>query len=491
MKNYKLNIHEFETFNKNKYIFDNNQGIVIPSSKEISYVVNNFQKPKETIVRDLEVKFGTQKSDAMSIYNYINDLISQGMFISQDSEVISCKNISYKDVLRSPSSQLVLILTEACNMRCKYCIYSDYYPGIKSYSNKEMSISTALKAVDKYILFHKEKQRMGILVEPSITFYGGEPFLKFDVIRAVINYCEQKNFKAKFFATTNGTIMSNEIIDYIIEKDIHVAFSLDGHKENHDRNRVLVNNSPTFELVFENIKKIQNKRNHVNKKQVLIFCVTLDLETDVEKIVNFFDENDALFSPYIVRYNKVADFGTNYYNNQDLKNNVLSKSFNKLYKKFYNMVSDEKSTKVTPALKSLYSSMFLVSYKQKFSGNDCKEMCIPGSKVAVSPDEKIYVCEKVNQSCPIGTLDEGLCLEKINSLANRFINIINENCKNCTVSRLCEMCYAQMICKDDLCFSETACKNTFSAIKNSLTTFYSLLENNEKIAETIFSEKNI
>lgn len=287
MNNYKLNIYEFETMNRNKYIYDNNSGTVIPSSIEISYIINNFEKPKEMIGQGLKTIFDIDEHEFLSIYHYVNDLFNEGMFILSDSSMISDKRISYRDVLRSPSSQLILILTEACNMRCKYCIYSDYYPGLKSYSNKEMNISTALKAVDKYIAFHKEKQQHGILAEPSITFYGGEPFLKFKIIEDVINYCEQKNFKCKFFVTTNGTIMNDKIIDLIIEKDIYVAFSIDGHRENHDRNRVLTNNIPTHDIVFKNIKKIQEKRNQLEKKQVLMFCVTFDLETDMEKVIDF------------------------------------------------------------------------------------------------------------------------------------------------------------------------------------------------------------
>jgi uncharacterized protein len=132
-----------------------------------------------------------------------------------------------------------------------------------------MSVSTAIKAVDKYVGFHNEKHKRGIIIEPSITFYGGEPFLKFEIIKSVVNYCKSKNFKAKIYATTNGTIINDEIIDFIIENEIHVMFSLDGYKENHDRNRVFANNIPTFELILENIKKIQKKKKKAGKRTIV------------------------------------------------------------------------------------------------------------------------------------------------------------------------------------------------------------------------------
>ena len=52
MNNLKLNFFEFETLNHNKYIFDNNTGVVIPSSKEIKYIIKNFDKSETKILRD-------------------------------------------------------------------------------------------------------------------------------------------------------------------------------------------------------------------------------------------------------------------------------------------------------------------------------------------------------------------------------------------------------------------------------------------------------
>ena len=143
------------------------------------------------------------------------------------------------------------------------------------------------------------------------------------------------------------------------------------------------------------------------------------------------------------------------------------------------------------ALKGLFSTIGLVNYKAKFVNEDRKEICMPGAKVAVSPDEKIYVCERVNQSCPIGTLDEGFCLEKINNFVNKFINIINKNCCDCNVSRLCDICYSQMIYNDDLFFSKESCENTSSYLKNALISLYSLLEENETSMEEFLNPTSV
>lgn len=55
------------------------------------------------------------------------------------------------------SSHLILITTEDCNLRCKYCVYSDFYKDKKTYSSKTMTIETAIKAVNLFKNIMKKK----------------------------------------------------------------------------------------------------------------------------------------------------------------------------------------------------------------------------------------------------------------------------------------------------------------------------------------------
>ncbi len=486
MNNLKLNFCELETLNHNKYIFDNNMGVVIPSSKEIEYIIKNFDKSETKILRDLKNNFGLSEDESKPLYDYINILVKQGMFISNNLPVILNKELSYEDILNTSASQLFLILTEACNLRCKYCVYSDHYPGLKGYSEEEMSIDTAIKAVDKYMEIHNQKLERGLYTSPKISFYGGEPFLKFDVIKAVINYCKQKNYNASFFATTNGTIFNNDIINFVIDNNVNIAFSLDGYKENHDRNRVSINNKPTFDIILNNIKKLQQRKQELNVNIPIIFNVTFDLNTDMEKVIQFFNENHDLLSPYSVMYNKVGNYGTNYYDGCDLHNNVLNTSLSNLHKKFFSEILKEDTSFITPAIKNFYKSLCFVSYNSKFINRNRKELCIPGSKMAVAPDGKIYMCEKVNQACSIGDLNNGISIDKVNEITAKYYKIINENCANCKISRLCDICYSHLIKDDDLCFSMEACNSSAQSIKNALSNYYSLLELNSKKMQKIF-----
>lgn len=477
------NFYEFETIYHNKYIFDNCSGAIVPSSDKISYILSNFEQPNSIIIRGLISIFGMSEIDALSLYSYIQNLCKNGMFYSHASPY-SDKIYKYEDILNILYSHLTLILTEDCNLRCKYCVYSDHYPGMKSYSSKNMSTKTALKAVDMYLRIHEERVKRGLNSSPAITFYGGEPFLKIDIIKDVVSYCKQKNLNVNFNVTTNGTILNDEIIEFLIQSRINIAFSLDGYKENHDRNRVFSNNQPSFDLVFNNIKKLQKRKKALGVETPIMFVVTYDLKVNIEKVFDFFNTNDSLFAPYSVTYNGVNDSWTDYYSK--LNYNILKESIEKIHQIVFEKISKQDTNFITPAVKSFYKNIFSILTNSKFIDVDQKQLCLIGSKLAVAPDEKIYMCEKVTQSCSIGDLDNGISMKKINALSNKYLHILNHQCQNCNISRLCGMCYAHMIKDNDLYFPENTCENLARGIKNALCIYYSLLETSKESMEKYF-----
>jgi sulfatase maturation enzyme AslB (radical SAM superfamily) len=75
----------------------------------------------------------------------------------------------------------------------------------------------------------------------EIDFIGGEPLLEFSLIKRIFSYvCSiQPEIPYIFFATTNGTLLTNEMKKWFIEHIdcFQLALSLDGGKETHDKNR--------------------------------------------------------------------------------------------------------------------------------------------------------------------------------------------------------------------------------------------------------------
>ena len=120
-------------------------------------------------------------------------------------------------------------LTEACNLRCKYC-----YEGIEK-KHIHMTKETAQQTIT-YILndiSNMKKTEHELL----INFHGGEPFLNFETMEYFVNQISESSLvtiPAVFTVTTNGTIFNEEIIDFILHNKLEPTFSIDGTAKTHN-----------------------------------------------------------------------------------------------------------------------------------------------------------------------------------------------------------------------------------------------------------------
>ncbi len=122
-----------------------------------------------------------------------------------------------------------ICVTHNCNLDCIYCYQ-------KHDTNNKMSLDTAKKCID-WIFDNVPKDMSGV----EIGFIGGEPMLEFDLIKKVIEYTQEKkpNEEYIFYATTNGTVLTDEMKKWLVEhKEVFVlGLSLDGKPDTHNYNR--------------------------------------------------------------------------------------------------------------------------------------------------------------------------------------------------------------------------------------------------------------
>jgi uncharacterized protein len=154
-------------------------------------------------------------------------------------------------------NNMMLILTEGCNLRCPYCYES---VNADSYNNKKtMPWPIAKKALD--LFFNQIPEQM---VYASITFFGGEPTLKYDLIRKVIETSFGHRTlggyignKANYIINTNGTILSGDMFDFFskLGNKLDIRISVDGYKSNHDRTRKTIGGSGSWILLEKNLSK--------------------------------------------------------------------------------------------------------------------------------------------------------------------------------------------------------------------------------------------
>ncbi len=120
------------------------------------------------------------------------------------------------------SRRLLLVLTHACNLRCRYC------HEIKDESR--MPLAVARRALDVYAAARP--------AAPMIKLFGGEPTLNREVLAAVLGEARERLPGVRFELTTNGTLLDDALLDLIVAReDVELHVSLDGTPGNHEENR--------------------------------------------------------------------------------------------------------------------------------------------------------------------------------------------------------------------------------------------------------------
>ncbi len=142
--------------------------------------------------------------------------------------------------------KLTLSLTHRCNLACRYC-----YAGRSD--KPDMTLQTARQSIDTAMQMSREGERL------ELALFGGEPLLRFDMVREVTDYAEKRTAAAgaplSIGITTNGTLVLPGVLDYVAEHGISLCFSLDGPPDVHDRNRLFENGHGSFARVRQGLQQ--------------------------------------------------------------------------------------------------------------------------------------------------------------------------------------------------------------------------------------------
>jgi uncharacterized protein len=149
---------------------------------------------------------------------------------------------------------ITLIVTEDCQLRCKYCYISG-----KNSSNR-MSFEVAKKSID-YIL-----ENQHLFEERSVVwdFIGGEPFMEVELVTQICDYLKIRMFELnhpwfnnyRFNFSTNGINYTNPLVQKFINNNkehLSIGISIDGTKEKHNSQRIYPNGKGSYDDVLQSI----------------------------------------------------------------------------------------------------------------------------------------------------------------------------------------------------------------------------------------------
>ncbi|SDF33627.1 uncharacterized protein SAMN04488542_10957 [Fontibacillus panacisegetis] len=157
----------------------------------------------------------------------------------------------HKEIEKEISS-LTLMIVQECNMKCSYC----YGEGGEYYDKGKMSLETAIQSIE-YLITNSKSEKL------LICLFGGEPLLNFDLFKAIISYCrsreEQTGKTFSFTTTTNGTLLTKEIEEYLVNNKVTVQISVDGDQNTHNSNRYFDNKIGSYEIIIRRTKNMRQK----------------------------------------------------------------------------------------------------------------------------------------------------------------------------------------------------------------------------------------
>ena len=209
----------------------------------------------------------------------------------QDEDIL--KKFRVMETVMDNPLHLILLPTEGCNFRCKYC-YETFSKGVMSKQVQESIVSYVRKNINKH---------NSLLV----SWFGGEPLEALDVIEYLssqfINICKtaRKNYAASM--TTNGYNLTLDTYNRLYKLGVYnYQVTIDGLKEEHDNQRVLENGSGTFEKIIENLLVIKENTNYFNSSFIIRTNFTKRIFERIDEYLKFFSDafgNDNRFNFYI------------------------------------------------------------------------------------------------------------------------------------------------------------------------------------------------
>ena len=420
-------IHLVNTPNS-AYFLDVNKDEIVPISFDAYAYLSN--------VMNDEIEW-----DVTSVAE-LSNLYDQG-FLSIDSNVKTVQHSfteHYEIFLHRNLSKIALQLTQDCNFRCKYCVYSENSSSLqRSHSVKSMTWDTAKRAID-FLWNHSVDSK-----DIFIAFYGGEPLMNFPLMKEVIDYSKKRFWgkKITFNITTNGSLLSDDVILYLAEQNVNIMISLDGPKDINDANRITANGEGTYDIVIARINRINellpDYAKHLSISMVMDPVNDFDCFNTV--MLNNFDMERMRLQPSLI--DRSFDDATSSFSHDFI--------WKREYQLFLTVLSymSRISTKETSLLLEKGFNLNLKEFSDYNIKTDLFPIdspsgpCIPGcSRLFTTVDGDLFPCERVSETSPamcIGTIDTGFDMSKSMNMLN-VASITSDSCCECWCFRYCMMC---------------------------------------------------
>lgn len=155
---------------------------------------------------------------------------------------------------------LDLDVTVECNLRCTYCFKEKW--------NEHMEDQVAFDTMI-WLLYASGPHR-----DVTVNFMGGEPLIRFRMIKKLVPFAKRRAWQMgksiHFGMTTNGTLVTDEVVSFWKKWGMGFHTSIDGTPEVQDRNRPTTAGKGSSRLVEKAAPKILACRPNTTARSTVV-----------------------------------------------------------------------------------------------------------------------------------------------------------------------------------------------------------------------------
>lgn len=178
--------------------------------------------------------------------------------------------------------------THECNLSCSYCYGGqgkNYIGDTRGFDEKSIR-----SMIDSFV----------DVIYPDAAVYridfvgGGEPLLNFSAVKHTIDYierlAEEKGKTITVWLCTNGTLITDEIAEYLVNHKVPIGISLDGNRDKHNKYRPYKNGHGSFDAVLDGLKTYRKIEQNSLKSNLWALCTATNDNCDFTNIICAFKE---------------------------------------------------------------------------------------------------------------------------------------------------------------------------------------------------------
>jgi len=337
---------------------------------------------------------------------------------------------------------LLLGVTDRCNQRCSYCIYSGNYKGQRTHGSSRMSWYVARRSIDQFLAHCADTPPI------FVTFYGGEPLLAWGLVRQCIEYIKGLGVPdLTIVLNTNLTLLDEAKAAFLADNDIGLAVSLDGPAEIHDAARRFVSGKPTHARV---VRWLTHLREHYPTYwyKSVVLQATFDTTCDLVTVFDFFSDGAWCELPNTIGGIRLADQTEYRYDRAALTRHRTA--LDHLVSRHLRAIESGE-----PFAHRMFFHLFRHVFRDiparqiGYPPTDAHPMktCIPGvTRLYVDPRGVFYPCEKTDvDGARIGDVEHWIDVTRVRRLLSHQVRFCETDCVRCWASRLCSLCLTHFI----------------------------------------------